>query len=50
MSTNSGVTPSSYDLIISVSKNLKRFLKRMKMLVNDVWLTSNDRLFQYHDS
>jgi hypothetical protein len=36
MSTNSGVTPSSYDLIILVSKNIKRFLKRTKMLVNDV--------------
>ena len=33
MSTNIGVTPSSYDLIILVSKNIKRFLERPKILV-----------------
>ena len=33
MSTDSGVTPSSYDLVILVSKNIKRFLERTKMLV-----------------
>jgi len=27
MSTNNGVTPSSYDLIILVSKNIKRFME-----------------------
>ena len=33
MSTNNGVTPSSYDLIILVSKNIKRFLERKKIIV-----------------
>jgi hypothetical protein len=37
MSTKNGVTPSSYDLIILVSKNIKRFLEGMKMLVYNGW-------------
>ena len=41
MSTHCDVTPSSYDLVVLVSKNIKRFLERTKMLVNEVWLTSH---------
>ncbi len=38
MSTNTGVTPSSYDLVILVSRNIKRFLERTKMLVyENIW-------------
>jgi hypothetical protein len=33
MSTNNGVTPSSYDLIILVSKNIKRFLERTNLVL-----------------
>jgi hypothetical protein len=37
MSTNNGVTPSSYDLIILVHKNIKRFFGRTKMLVYETF-------------
>jgi hypothetical protein len=35
LSTNNGVTPSSYDLIILVSKTIKRFLERTRTLVHE---------------
>ena len=41
MSLNYGVNPSSYDLIILESKNIKRFLENTKMLVYEKVVTNN---------